>query len=197
MLYRTTINGMMDKWVTLCIIFVFVFLAVAIIIVLVDAIAEFFLFIKNLKMEKQEVKKEHKDNEGDPHIKSARKELHQEILSEEMKSNIKNSTFVMANPTHIAMLIYYDSNIAPLPFLMLKMRGVQAKAVVKYAEQQNVPVVRDIILARQIWRNYKKDSFIDESGLQDVMQIINWLIRVELEKLGINVDEALERLISS
>jgi type III secretion protein U len=80
---------------------------------------------------------------------------------------------------------------------MLKMRGVQAKAVVKYAEQQNVPVVRDIILARQIWRNYKKDSFIDESGLQDVMQIITWLIRIELEKLGIDVDEALEKLISS
>ncbi|ETT01896.1 type III secretion system protein SpaS domain protein [Providencia alcalifaciens PAL-3] len=103
----------------------------------------------------------------------------------------------MANPTHIAMLIYYDSNVAPLPFLMLKTRGVQAKAVIKYAEQQNVPVVRDIILARQIWRNYKKNSFIDENGLQDVMQIITWLIRVELEKLGIDVDEALEKLISS
>ncbi|HHR6080779.1 TPA: EscU/YscU/HrcU family type III secretion system export apparatus switch protein [Providencia alcalifaciens] len=197
MLYRTTINGMTTQWVSLCITFVFVFLAVALIIVLVDAIAEFFLFIKNLKMEKQEVKKEYKDNEGDPHIKSARKGLHQEILSEEIKSNIKNSTFVMANPTHIAMLIYYDSNIAPLPFLMLKTRGVQAKAVIKYAEQQNVPVVRDIILARQIWRNYKKDSFIDENGLQDVMQIITWLIRVELEKLGIDVDETLEKLISS
>lgn len=197
MLYRTTINGMTTQWISLCIVFVFVFLAVALIIVLVDAIAEFFLFIKNLKMEKQEVKKEYKDNEGDPHIKSARKGLHQEILSEEVKSNIKNSTFVMANPTHIAMLIYYDSNVAPLPFLMLKTRGVQAKAVIKYAEQQNVPVVRDIILARQIWRNYKKNSFIDENGLQDVMQIITWLIRVELEKLGIDVDEALEKLISS
>lgn len=197
MLYRTTINGMITQWVTLCIIFVFVFLAVAVIIVLVDAIAEFFLFIKNLKMEKQEVKKEHKDNEGDPHLKSARKGLHQEILSEEVKSSIQNSTFVMANPTHIAMLIYYDANISPLPFLMFKTRGLQAKAVIKYAEEQNIPVVRDIILARQIWRNYKKDSFIDEQGLQDVMQIVTWLIRIELEKLGIDVDEVLEKLIPS
>ncbi|WP_265716009.1 EscU/YscU/HrcU family type III secretion system export apparatus switch protein, partial [Providencia rustigianii] len=157
----------------------------------------FFLFIKNLKMEKQEVKKEFKDNEGDPHIKSARKGLHQEILSEEVKSNVRNSTFIMANPTHIAMLIYYDSNIAPLPFLMAKMRGVQAKAIIKYAQQQGVPVVRDIILARQIWRTYKKDSFIDDQGLQSVMQIITWLIRVELEKLGIDVDETLEKLIKT
>ncbi|WP_265723837.1 EscU/YscU/HrcU family type III secretion system export apparatus switch protein, partial [Providencia rustigianii] len=197
MLYRTTINGMMSSWVTLCILFVFVFLAVAVFIVVIDAIAEFFLFIKNLKMEKQEVKKEFKDNEGDPHIKSARKGLHQEILSEEVKSNVRNSTFIMANPTHIAMLIYYDSNIAPLPFLMAKMRGVQAKAIIKYAQQQGVPVVRDIILARQIWRTYKKDSFIDDQGLQSVMQIITWLIRVELEKLGIDVDETLEKLIKT
>ena len=57
--------------------------------------------------------------------------------------------------------------------------------------------MRDIILARQIWRNYKKDSFIDEQGLQDVMQIVTWLIRIELEKLGIDVDEVLEKLIPS
>ena len=69
--------------------------------------------------------------------------------------------------------------------------------VIKYAQQQGVPVVRDIILARQIWRTYKKDSFIDEQGLQSVMQIITWLIRVELEKLGIDVDETLEKLIKT
>ncbi|EJD6601903.1 EscU/YscU/HrcU family type III secretion system export apparatus switch protein, partial [Providencia rettgeri] len=175
--------------------FIVVFLSVALLIILVDMITEFFLFIKNLKMEKQEVKKEYKDNEGDPHIKSARRGLHQELLSEEVKSNVRNSTFVMANPTHIAMLIYYDSDIAPLPFLLSKSRGMQAKAIIKYAEQQGVPVVRDIPLARNIWRLYKKDSFIDENGLEEIMQIISWLIRVELVQMGIDVDEALNELM--
>lgn len=146
-------------------------------------------------MEKQEVKKEYKDNEGSPEIKSARRGMHQELLSEEVKSNVRNSTFVMANPTHIALLIYYDSDIAPLPFLLSKSKGVQAKAIVKYAEQQGVPVIRDIVLARKIWRSYKHDSFIDETGLEDVMQIITWLIRVELVQMGIDVDEALEKII--
>ncbi|OAT51381.1 EscU/YscU/HrcU family type III secretion system export apparatus switch protein [Providencia heimbachae] len=197
MLYRTMINGMIQQWVSLCITFIIVFLAVALLIILVDAIAEFFLFIKNLKMEKQEVKKEYKDNEGDPHLKSARKGLHQEILSEEIKSNVRNSSFVMANPIHIAMLIYYDPDIAPLPFLLFKSRGVQAKAIIKYAEAQGVPVIRDITLARQVWRSYKKDSFIDENGLQDIMKIITWLVRVELEKMGIDVDDALSKVINS
>ncbi len=93
------------------------------------------------------------------------------------------------------MLIYYDSDIAPLPFLLSKSRGMQAKAIIKYAEQQGVPVVRDIPLARNIWRLYKKDSFIDENGLEEIMQIISWLIRVELVQMGIDVDEALNELM--
>ncbi|EMN4130480.1 MULTISPECIES: EscU/YscU/HrcU family type III secretion system export apparatus switch protein [Providencia] len=196
LLYRTTINGMIYQWVDLCMSFVVVFLAVALLIIIIDVITEFFLFIKGLKMEKQEVKKEYKDNEGDPHLKSARKGLHHEILSEEVKANVRNSTFVMANPTHIAMLIYYDANIAPLPFLLFKSRGLQAKMIIKYAEQQGIPVVRDIPLARKIWRYYRKDSFIDEHCLQDVMQIINWLLRIELEKMGIFVDDELMKLIN-
>lgn len=193
MLYRTVLDGMIRQWVSLSTTFIVVFLAVALLIIVIDMITEFFLFIKNLKMEKQEVKKEHKDNEGDPHIKSARRSIHQELLSEEVKSNVRNSTFVMANPTHIALLIYYDPDIAPLPFLFSKSRGLQAKAIIKYAEKQGVPVVRDIPLARKIWRNYKKDRFIDETGLEEIMNIVSWLIRVELIRMGVDIDNLLEK----
>ncbi|HHL2560647.1 TPA: EscU/YscU/HrcU family type III secretion system export apparatus switch protein [Yersinia enterocolitica] len=194
MLYRTTINGMIGQWAHLCITFIIVFLAVALIILLIDTLTEFFLFMKDLKMEKQEVKKEHKDNDGDPHIKSARRGLHQELLSEEVKADVRDSNFIMANPTHIAMAIYYNTEIAPLPYIMMKTQGAQAKAIIAYAESQGVPVIRDIPLARQIWRNYRKDSFIDEQGLDDVMSIIHWLIRIELENMGIDVDAALAQL---
>ncbi|MFD1093048.1 EscU/YscU/HrcU family type III secretion system export apparatus switch protein [Providencia vermicola] len=193
MLYRTVLDGMIQQWVNLSTTFIVVFLAVALLIIVIDMITEFFLFIKNLKMEKQEVKKEYKDNEGDPHIKSARRSIHQELLSEEVKSNVRNSTFVMANPTHIALLIYYDPDIAPLPFLFSKSRGLQAKAIIKYAEKQGVPVVRDIPLARKIWRNYKKDRFIDETGLEEIMNIVSWLIRVELIRMGVDIDNLLEK----
>ncbi|WP_227731366.1 EscU/YscU/HrcU family type III secretion system export apparatus switch protein [Yersinia proxima] len=194
MLYRTTINGMIGQWGSLCITFIIVFLAVALIILLIDTLTEFFLFMKDLKMEKQEVKKEHKDNDGDPHIKSARRGLHQELLSEEVKADVRDSNFIMANPTHIAMAIYYNTEIAPLPYIMMKTQGLQAKAIIAYAESQGVPVIRDIPLARQIWRNYRKNSFIDEQGLDDVMSIIHWLIRIELENMGIDVDAALAQL---
>lgn len=194
-LHHSSVSVIIFQWGELCLNFVALFLGMSLIIILIDAVTEYFLFIKGLKMEKQEVKKEYKDNEGDPSLKRARKNMHQEILSEEIKSNIRHSTFVMTNPTHIAMLIYYDTSIAPLPFLLWKSHGLQAKMVIQYAQKKSIPVVKDIILARKLWRYYRKESFIDEHGLQSVMQIINWLLHIELQKMGIDIDDDLLSLI--
>ena len=56
-----------------------------IIVLIFDFIAEYFLFMKDMKMDKQEVKREYKEQEGNPEIKSKRRERHQEILSEQKK----------------------------------------------------------------------------------------------------------------
>ncbi len=57
-----------------------------IIVLIFDFIAEYFLFMKDMKMDKQEVKREYKEQEGNPEIKSKRRERHQEILSEQLKN---------------------------------------------------------------------------------------------------------------
>ncbi|MFX5793501.1 EscU/YscU/HrcU family type III secretion system export apparatus switch protein, partial [Acinetobacter baumannii] len=71
-----------------------------IIVLIFDFIAEHFLFMKDMKMDKQEVKREYKEQEGNPEIKSKRRERHQEILSEQLKSDVSNSRLMIANPTH-------------------------------------------------------------------------------------------------
>ncbi|AJI95342.1 surface presentation of antigens protein spaS [Yersinia ruckeri] len=194
MLYHAGLEEMITQWGRLCIIFIFVFLASSLILLLLDTLAELFLFIKDLKMEKQEVKKEYKENEGDPQIKQARKEIHREILSEETKNGIKNSQVVMANPTHIALGIYFDPSVAELPLIIVKAQNAQARAVIAYAEEQGIPVVRDIPLARRLYRNNSIFSFIRDDDLLDIMNILIWLKRIELEKLGISLPSAVESI---
>ncbi len=87
---------------------VFTCLVCIIIILILDALAEFFLYIKDLKMDKQEVKRDMKEQDGNPEIKSKRRELHSELLSEQIKSDVKNSNFIIANPTHRASTLFYD-----------------------------------------------------------------------------------------
>ncbi|CAI1903624.1 Surface presentation of antigens protein spaS [Serratia quinivorans] len=185
MLYRASIEGVIQQWGRLCVIFVFFFLGVALILLLMDTLAELFLFIKELKMEKQEVKKEHKDNEGDPQMKRSRKEIHMEMISEEVKTNVRNSSFVLANPTHVAIGIYLDLEKVPLPFVSVRESNIRARTVIAYAEKVGIPVVRNAPLARRIYRSNQRYTFVREDELVEVMDIYLWLRLLEMEKLGI------------
>lgn len=77
-------------WKELIVDFIFFLLLSSFIILILDSVAEYFIHIKDLKMDKNEVKREHKEQEGNPEIKPKRKELHVEILSEQVKSDIKS-----------------------------------------------------------------------------------------------------------
>ena len=80
---------------------------------LVIAIADFVYqkknFAKEMKMEKFEVKQEYKNTEGDPHIKSKRKQIAQEIAYQEgPAADVKRAKAVVTNPTHLAIAIGYE-----------------------------------------------------------------------------------------
>ena len=134
--------------------------ACLLVIMVLDMVAEFFLHIKDLKMDKQEVKREYKEQEGNPEVKSKRRELHHELLSEQVKADIENSKVIIANPTHIAVGIYQNPAISLIPFISVLETNQRALAVRAWAEKCGVPVVEDIRLARKIFRTHRRYSFI-------------------------------------
>lgn len=180
-LYRTDIAGLIACWVSLTLKAVLVFIGWSIFVLIADFIVEYFLHFKDLKMDKHEVKQERKESDGNPQIKSARRRAHQEILSGEEMAAVRNSEVVMANPTHIAMAIYFNPEVASLPFIALRCTNMKAKAAIAYAEKIGVPVVRNIPLTRRLYRTYSQYSFIslNDDVLIDVMDILIWLRQVE------------------
>lgn len=144
-----------------------------------DALAEFFLYIKDLMMSKQEVKQEYKNSEGNPEIKGMRKQLHREMLSEQTKSDIRESKFILANPTHIAIGIFCHTGFMEVPFISLVEKNAKAIAVIKYAEKHNIPVMRNIPLARAIYKTAQPFMLVEHTFLPSLMQIISWLEQVE------------------
>lgn len=180
-LYRADINGLVASWVSLILKAVLVFIGWSAFVLVADFIVEYFLHFKDLKMDKHEVKQEHKENDGNPQIKSARRRAHQELLSGEEMAAVRNSEVVMANPTHIAMAIYFNPEKAALPFIALRCTNMKAKAAIAYAEKIGVPVVRNIPLTRRLYRTYNQFSFIslNDDVLIDVMDILIWLRQVE------------------
>lgn len=153
--------------------------ASTLVVMVLDALAEFLLHIKDLKMDKQEVKREYKEQEGNQDVKSKRKELHAELLSDQDKVNIENSKVVIANPTHIAVGIYLNLDVIAIPFISVLETNQRALAVRQWAEKVGVPVVENVALARRIFKTHKRYSFVSLEELDEVLKIMTWLEQVE------------------
>jgi type III secretion protein U len=144
-----------------------------------DSLAEFYLHIKNLKMDKHEVKREYKEQEGNPEFKQHRREVHMELLSEQVKSDVKQSNFILANPTHIALGVYFRPELCPAPMISLIETDARARAVIAYAEKCGVPVVRDIPLARSLYKAVSRYSLVPFEYFHGILSILEWLHNVE------------------
>jgi len=105
---------------------------------------------KKLKMSKDEVKREYKESEGDPMIKGKRKQLHQEMLRDASIVRTKKADAVVVNPTHIAVALKYDADTMDAPTILTSGRGERAQQIKALARKHNVPIVRQVPLAREL-----------------------------------------------
>ena len=80
-----------------------------------DYIYQWWQHEKSLKMTKEEVKQEMKQNDGDPHIKQRRRAIARSYARKQMMKDVPKADVVIVNPTHIAIAIKYDPTIAPAP----------------------------------------------------------------------------------
>lgn len=106
---------------------------------------------KRLMMTKEEVKREHKESEGDPQLKAARERAHHEMLAAATIANVKQATVVVVNPVHIACALEYDEEKGDeAPRLVAAGQGELARRIVEAAHQYGIPVLRDVPLARAL-----------------------------------------------
>jgi len=151
------------------------------IIALMDLVYQKYNFGKEMKMEKFEVKQEYKDTEGDPHIKSKRRQLTQEIAYQEGPSAVKRARAVITNPTHIAVAIEYEEEKEPAPKIVTMGAGLIAEQIIKYATEFRVPVMRNVDLAQTLYQKGKISEYIPEETYRAVAEILKWLAKMEAE----------------
>ncbi len=151
------------------------FLAVAII----DLIYQRRNFAKEMKMEKFEVKQEFKDTEGDPHIKSRRRQQAQEIAYQEGPSAARRAKAIITNPIHIAVALEYEEEKEPAPKIVTMGQGPVADLIIKVAVDNSIPVMRNVPLAHTLFEKGKIGEYIPEEAYQAVAEILRWLKGIE------------------
>lgn len=103
-----------------------------------------------LRMSPDEVKREARESEGDPQLKAARERAHHELLNQASIHAVKEASVVIVNPTHLATALRYREGEDEAPLVLTKGAGDLAARLIQAAEDYNIPVVRDIPLARAL-----------------------------------------------
>lgn len=130
---------------------------------------------RRLRMTKDEVRREHKDAEGDPQTKAARERAYQELLAQATIGSVRTATVVVVNPTHLATALRYDEKEGDeAPVVVAAGEGELAQRIRSAAEQWGIPVVRDVPLAQALVELQVGDA-IPEALYEAVAEILREL----------------------
>jgi len=150
---------------------------VLIIILLVMAIPDYLFqrsqFIESLKMTKQEVKQEYREQEGDPQIKARQRQRMQESLRTSMRQAVASADLVITNPTHYAVAIKFEFDLEGTPpRLVAKGEDEVARIIREVAKRNDVPLYEDKPLARFIYDNVSLDQILPGNLFELLVRIV-------------------------
>ena len=129
-------------------------------------------FAKKMRMSARELKREHRDREGEPRMKQARKQLHAEF-SKIAKSlrDVKGADIIIINPEHYAVALRYDSKKMSAPQIVSRGAGGMAQRIKRIGFTFGVITVREPLLARQLFRKGQLASEIPDMFYQPVADL--------------------------
>jgi len=132
---------------------------------------------KGLRMTKEEVKQEHKNQEGDPMVKSRMRALARQRVRQQMFKDVKKADVVLVNPVHIAVALKYDPSVAPAPYVVALGRRKVAERIKALAYEAGVPVVENVPLARALIAAVKLGQMIPTELYLAVAEVLAFVMR--------------------
>lgn len=128
----------------------FVFAAVIFLWGVGDRFLQKHRYLKRMRMTKQEVLRERKEQEGDPAIRSERKKVHRQMLDGLGFAGLGRARVVVVNPTRIAVALAFRDQQDQAPWVVVSGRGEAALRIRAEASRRGIPIVEHVPLARSL-----------------------------------------------
>lgn len=136
-------------------------------------------FKEDMKMTKQEVKDEYKDQEGDPQIKGKQKQKMREASQRRMMQRLPEADVVITNPTHYAVAIKYDPDKYEAPIVLAKGEDYLAKKIKEAAKEHHIEIVENKPLARMLYANVEVGELIPPELYQAVAEVLAFVYHLQ------------------
>jgi len=130
---------------------------------------------EKMKMTKQEQKEEHKDTEGDPHIKSKIRAIQQQMAQSRMMAAVPEADVVITNPTRVAVAVKYDNSSMDAPVVLAKGQEMIAARIREIAREHDIPLVENPAVARLLHSKVELGQSIPEELFRAVAEILAYV----------------------
>ena len=153
------------------------------VVYMVFAVADFayqkFKFSKDMRMTKQEVKEEYKQQEGDPQVKGKIRQKMREVSQRRMMQNLPQADVVITNPTHYAVAIKYDPEVADAPIVIAKGEDFLAARIKEVARENHIEIVENKPLARMLYANVDVGQAVPPELYQAVAEVLAFVYHLQ------------------
>jgi flagellar biosynthetic protein FlhB len=134
---------------------------------------------QSLKMTKQEVKEEARQQEGDPKIKARIRSMQRELSRRQMMAAVPTATVVITNPTHLAVALAYDRGAMAAPKVVARGAGYLAERIKTLAREARVPIMEDKPLAQALYRHVDVGEYIPATLYKAVAQVLAYVYSLQ------------------
>ena len=153
--------------------------AVYMIIAMLDYAYQKYKFKKDMKMNKQEVKDEYKNQEGDPQVKGKQKQRMREASMRRMMQQLPEADVVITNPTHYAVAIKYDPDKYDAPYVIAKGENYLAQRIKDIARDNKIEIVENKPLARMLYANVEIGGLVPPELYQAVAEVLAFVYHLK------------------
>jgi len=143
-----------------------------------DYMYQRYEFIKSLRMSKQEIKDEYRQQEGDPKIKQRIRQIRVERSRKRMMAAVPSADVIITNPTHYSVALKYDGEKMKSPQVVAKGKDLIALKIREVARANNIPLVENPPLAQALF-TIDIDSEIPIEHYKAVAEVISYVYRLK------------------
>jgi len=160
------------------------FVAVIVIFALLDVPLSKFMFTKKMRMTKQEVKEEHKNNDGNPQIKGRIRQLQRMMAMGQITRTVPEADVIITNPTHYAVALKYDPKRAEAPYIVAKGVDDVALWIREVAQKHKVEVVEFPPLARAVYYTTRVNQQIPAPLFRSIAHVLTYVMQLKSWRSG-------------
>jgi flagellar biosynthesis protein FlhB len=144
----------------------------------IDLIRNRWMYYKQLRMSKQEIKDEAKESEGNPQVKGQIRRLRRELMRRRMMQDVPKATAIIVNPTHYAVAIRYEMDSMASPLVVAKGKNYLALRIRQKAIESGVPIVENPPLARGLYTAAEVGQEIPAEFYRAVAEVLAYIYRL-------------------